>query len=130
LLPAAALDGAWGYFEIDLPTLFAAVPDRATYEDVVTFPSVKNDIAVVVAEGVAAGDLLATVREAGGAELGDTAVFDVFRDGRLAEGTKSVAISLSFRSLERTLTDEDVAPHRARILKALAERFGAELRTA
>ena len=99
-----------------------------TYEDVVTYPSVKNDIAVVVDEGVASGDLLAAVREAGGPELGDIAVFDVYRGGQVAAGAKSVAISLSFRSPERTLADEDAAAHRARILKALAQRFGATLR--
>lgn len=128
LLPAAALDGAWGFFEIDLPTLFAAVPGRTTFVDVVTFPSVKNDIAVVVDEGVAAGDLLAAVREAGGPELGEAAVFDVYRGGQIAVGTKSIAISLSFRSPERTLADGDAAAHRARILEALAQRFGATLR--
>lgn len=128
LLPAATLDGAWGTFEIDLPLLFAAVPGHTTYEDVVTFPSVKNDIAVVVDEGVASGDLLAAVREAGGPELGEAAVFDVYRGGQVAQGAKSVAISLSFRSPERTLADEDAAVHRARILKTLAERFGATLR--
>ena len=127
-LPATAIDGEWGYFEIDLPTLFAAVPERATYEDVVTFPSVKNDIAVVVDEAVAAGDLLAAVRATGGPELGEAQVFDVYRGGQLAAGTKSVAISLSFRSPERTLADEDAAAHRARILEALAGRFGATLR--
>ena len=125
---AAAIDGEWGYFEIDLPTLFAAVPERATYVDVVTFPSVKNDIAVVVDESIAAGDLLAAVRESGGPELGDIAVFDVYRGGQIAPGTKSVAISLSFRSPEGTLTDEAAQAHRKRILKVLAERFGATLR--
>ena len=127
-LPAGAIDGEWGYFEIDLPTLFAAVPERATYVDVVTFPSVKNDIAVVVDESIAAGDLLAAVRESGGPELGDIAVFDVYRGGQIAPGTKSVAISLSFRSPEGTLTDEAAQAHRKRILKVLAERFGATLR--
>ena len=88
----------------------------------------KNDIAVVVDEGVASGDLLTTVREAGGPELGEAALFDVYRGGQVAAGTKSVAISLSFRSPERTLTEDDAIAHRTRFLKALAERFGAALR--
>lgn len=128
LLPEALIEGGWGWFEIDLPTLFAAVPERSIYEDVVTFPSVKNDLALVVDEGVAAGDLLAAVREAGGPELGEAQVFDVYRGDQVAAGKKSVAISLSFRSPERTLADEDAAVHRARIVKALGERFGATLR--
>lgn len=127
-LPAASIEGSWGWFEIDLPALFGAVPDRAVYEDVVSFPSVKNDLALVVDEGVAAGDLLAAAREAGGPELGEARVFDVYRGDQVPDGKKSVAISLSFRSPERTLADEDAAAHRSRIVKALAERFGATLR--
>lgn len=127
-LPAAALDGAWGYLEIDLPTLFAAGPARGGFEDVTAFPAVKNDIAVVVDEAVAAGDLLAAVRAVGVAELGEAAVFDVYRGGQLPDGKKSVAISLEFRSPERTLSDDDANAFRARIVKALGERFGATLR--
>ena len=53
-----------------------------------------------------------------------TAVFDVFaRDDRT-----SLALRLEFRSPERTLTDEDAAALREKIVSALAKRFGAELR--
>ena len=47
----------------------------------------------------------------------------------MGEGRKSVAFSVSFQSPERTLSDEDAAGLRERIVSALAERFGAELRT-
>jgi phenylalanyl-tRNA synthetase beta chain len=55
-------------------------------------------------------------------------VFDVYRGGLVGEGRKSVALHLVFQSPERTLTDEDAAEARGRIVTALAERFGAELR--
>ena len=55
-------------------------------------------------------------------------IFDVYRGEQVGEGKKSVALSLVFQSAERTLSDEDAAALRARIVDALAERFGAELR--
>jgi phenylalanyl-tRNA synthetase beta chain len=60
--------------------------------------------------------------------LRDARVFDVYRGEQVGEGRKSVAIHLSFQSPERTLTDEDAAELRERIVGVLADRFGAELR--
>ena len=122
------LEGEWGGFELDLETLVAAVPERIVYEDVITFPAVQQDVALVVDEDVEVGALLDEARSAGGPTLRDAAVFDVYRGDQAGAGKKSVAIHLSFQSPERTLTDEDAAELRGAIVAALAERFGAELR--
>jgi phenylalanyl-tRNA synthetase beta chain len=122
------LEGEWGAFELDLATLFAAVPDRIVYEDVISFPSVREDIAVIVAEEVPAGDLVQATREAGGAELRDVRVFDVYRGEQLAAGEKSVALALTFQSGEGTLAGDEAGAIRERIVQALTERFGARLR--
>jgi phenylalanyl-tRNA synthetase beta chain len=127
-LHPALLEGTWGALELDLPQLFEAARDPVQYEDVITYPAVRQDIAVVVDEDVAAGDLVAAAHEAAGAELRETRVFDVYRGEQVGPGKKSVAIALTFQSPERTLTDEDAAALRGRIVDALAERFGASLR--
>ena len=54
-------------------------------------------------------------------------VFDVYTGQQVGEGRRSLALALSFRASERTLTDEDVAPVRERIVAAL-EALGGELR--
>jgi phenylalanyl-tRNA synthetase beta chain len=95
---------------------------------VITFPAAHQDVAVAVAEDVEAGALVAAVREAAGKELRDVRVFDVYRGEQVGEGRKSVALHLSFQAPDRTLTDDEVAALRERIVGALAERFGAELR--
>jgi phenylalanyl-tRNA synthetase beta chain len=128
-LHPAALDGAWGVFELDLATLVELAPERVEYEDVITFPALLQDLAVAVPEEVEAGLLVAAVREAAGPELRDARVFDVYRGEQVGEGRKSVALHLAFQSPERTLSDDDAAALRARIVAALGERFGAELRT-
>jgi phenylalanyl-tRNA synthetase beta chain len=89
---------------------------------------VKQDLAFVVDEDVTAGDLIAAAREAAGPELRELRVFDVYRGEQTGEGKKSIALAAAFQSPERTLSDEDAAGMRERIVAALAERFGAVLR--
>ncbi len=122
------LEGEWSAFELDLAEVFAQVPERILYEDVITFPAVKEDLAFVVDESVPAGELIAAAREAAGPELRTMRVFDVYRGEQVGPGKKSLAFSVVFQSPERTLADEDAAVLRGKIVAALRERFGAELR--
>ena len=122
------LEGTWGGFELDLEELFRLSHDPVAYEDVITYPPVRQDLAFAVPDDVAAGDLVEAAREAAGQELREMRVFDVYRGGQVGEGRKSLAFAVSFQSAERTLSDEDAAALRERIVDALAKRFGAELR--
>jgi phenylalanyl-tRNA synthetase beta chain len=118
----------WSAFELDLATLFGRVPDTIGYEDVITYPPVRQDLAVAVDDEVPAGALVDVARQAAGAELREARVFDVYRGEQVGPGRKSVALALVFQSAERTLSDDDAAELRSRIVDALAERLGAELR--
>ncbi len=120
--------GGWSAFELDLATLFERVRDIVLYEDVISYPPVRQDLAVVVAEEVEAAALVQAAGEAAGEELRYARVFDVYRGEQVGTGRKSVALALVFQSAERTLSAEDAAALRARIVQALADRFGAELR--
>ncbi len=122
------LDGQWSAFELDLELLLAGSRDPVQYEDVITFPPVKQDLAFVVDLGVPAAAIFAAAREAAGPELRDVRFLSDFREPPIPAGKKSLAFRVEFRSPERTLTDADVAPIRERIVVSLAERFGAELR--
>jgi phenylalanyl-tRNA synthetase beta chain len=127
-LDPRVLDGEWSAFELDLAELFARVPERVLYQDVITFPALKEDLAFVVDENVPAGALVDAAREAAGPELREIRVFDVYRGPQVGAGKKSVALAVTFQSAERTLSDEDAARLRKAIVDALAARFGAELR--
>ncbi|HEX6115516.1 MAG TPA: phenylalanine--tRNA ligase subunit beta [Solirubrobacterales bacterium] len=115
-------------FEIDLAALVAASPlGIEQYEDVISYPAVHEDIAVVVPEGVEAARVAAAVREGGGALLRSARIFDVYRGEQVGEGRKSLALRLEFRAPDRTLTDEEVAERRAAITDALGG-IGGSLR--
>jgi len=113
---------------IDLGRAAALAPEVVRYETFAEYPSVREDLAVVVSDEVAAGEVVEVVREAGGSQLARVEVFDVYRGAQVGEGRVSLALHLEFRAGDRTLTDEDVSAHRARIAAALARRLGGELR--
>ncbi len=115
-------------FEIDLDAVIAAAELVPEYEDLTSFPELREDIAIVVDAAVPAATVLDAVRAAGGALLARAEVFDVYRGEQIAAGRTSLAIALTFRARDRTLTDEDVAPVRAKIVARLADELGGELR--
>jgi phenylalanyl-tRNA synthetase beta chain len=122
------LEGVWGAFELDLDSLVEAAPERVEYREVRPFPEVRQDLAFVVDEETPAAALAAAMREAAGPDLREVEVFDEYRGEQVGAGKRSLAFRVAFGSSERTLTDEDVAPVRVRIVEALADQFGAVLR--
>ena len=69
---------------------------------------------MIVSDAVSSAEVLAVVRDSGGALLRDAAVFDVYRDAeRIGAGNVSLALRLTFGASDRTLTDEEVAARRS-----------------
>jgi len=121
------IEGASG-FELDLaPLVEAAAAGEELFEDVTTYPSVRQDLAVLVPQDVPAARLREAVLAGGGELLRAAEVFDLFEGEQLGEGRKSLALRLEFRAADRTLTDEEVAERRASIEAELKE-IGGELR--
>ena len=98
------------------------------FEPISKFPPVERDIAVVVDESVSGGEILETVRSAGGAILREAEIFDVYRSEAVGKGKKSVAVGMAFRADDRTLTDEEMAQRMEKLLARLKEELGAVLR--
>jgi phenylalanyl-tRNA synthetase beta chain len=124
--------GEWGLertavFAIDVGRLARAAPPVVGFRAFGAYPPVRQDIAVIVPDQLALAELLEQIRQAGGDALEQVRLFDVYTGEQVGEGRRSLALALSFRSPERTLTDEDVAPVRERIVAAI-EQLGGELR--
>jgi phenylalanyl-tRNA synthetase beta chain len=115
-------------FELDLRALFAELPGRPRVADLPRFPSLYIDLAVVVDESAAAGDVQQTITSAGAPELASVRLFDVYRGEQVGSDKKSLAFALELRSAERTLSDPDADAVRARIVEALLREHDAELR--
>jgi phenylalanyl-tRNA synthetase beta chain len=114
-------------FAVDLGRVASASPPVTAFRAFAAVPPLHRDLAVILPNEVSAAETLERVRGAAGEMLDDVGVFDVYTGEQIGEGRRQLALSLSFRAAERTLTDEDVEPVRERILAALSE-LGGELR--
>ena len=114
-------------FELDLSKLLGHAAPVRNYQPYVSYPAVEQDLALVVDEETAAADVLKLVRE--GRWVVAARVFDEYRGDRLPAGKKSLTIALSFQAPDRTLTDEDVAGARRRLVATLERRLAAALRS-
>lgn len=129
VLRAFELSGSLAAGEISLERIIEE-PGWWQLREPSPFPPVVFDLAFELDEDAAAGDLLGEVRAAGGELLESVEVFDVFTGGPVPVGRKSVAIRLTMRAPDHTLSDEELAPLRKDIAEAVAERFGGRLRGA
>ena len=114
--------------EIDFEALSHYIPDAHLVIPVPRFPSIRQDIALVVDEAVPASLVQATILGAGGRLLVDARLFDVFRSDQIGAGKKSLAYALTFQAPDRTLTDKQAADVQSKIVKKLEKELGAKLR--
>src|SRR4029079_12439103 len=115
-------------FEVDLDRVVTHAVAVPTYRDLTSFPPVRQDLAIVVDEDVAAATVLDAVREAAGPLLRDARIFDVYRGAQVGEGRKSLALALTFQAADRALTHADVRAVRDKVVTALTDTLGGELR--
>ena len=114
--------------EIDLEPLLALGRKNVIYSTISRFPCVNRDLAVVVPEDTAVGDMEKAIKGACGSSLEELRVFDIYRGEQISEGFKSVAFSLRFRSPDKTLGDAEIQALTDSALGALKEKCGALLR--
>jgi len=117
-------------FKVNLTDLsmYCSVGAKA-YSPLPKYPSITRDMALVLPDSVAAAEVLAAVRAAGGELLVDSRLFDVYTGDRVEKGTRSLAISLVFRAPDRTLTDEEVDAPMAKLVQHIETTFAAKLRS-
>lgn len=126
LAKALDLDGEVVVAELDLARLEARAVPKAG--ELSRFPSVRRDLAVVVAEDRPWADLEASLRGALGGLLREVKVFDRYAGKGLETGVKSLAMGLILQDVSRTLTDSDVDQAVQAALAALERDCGARLR--
>ena len=118
------------FFDLDLEMLIELEPEPKSFRQLPKFPSVDRDIALVVPEAVAAGDLLTAIENEEEALMESAEIFDIYCGEAVDAGHKSVAITLTYRSAEQTLDDKTVNKVHQRIIKMLENRFQGKLRDA
>jgi phenylalanyl-tRNA synthetase beta chain len=118
------------FVDLDLAALADFSPQAKTFSPLPKFPFVKWDLALIVPEGIAAGEMLAAIDGFGQSLIEKVEIFDVFQGKSIGAGKKSVAISITYRALDRTLDDETVGKIHQKIIEMMISRFNGQLREA
>jgi len=118
------------FVDIDLAALGGFAPQAKIFAALPKFPFVKWDMALIVPEGVAAGEMLSAIHGCGERLIEKAEIFDVFQGKNIEGGKKSVAISVTYRALDRTLDDETVGKVHQKIIEMMISRFNGQLREA
>lgn len=113
-------------FEFNLESILAAMPAR--YQEISKFPGIRRDLALLVDRELSTAEIQATMTKSGGEWLRQIVVFDVYLGEGIPKNKKSVAFALILQHPMRTLRDEEVAETMGRIIKALQQTWGIELR--
>ncbi|GAB4335048.1 MAG: phenylalanine--tRNA ligase subunit beta [Desulfobulbaceae bacterium] len=116
------------FLELDLQRLAAVKPEEKTFRRLPKYPSVRRDIAVIVPERTPAGALLDFIGSHRVDLVEKVELFDVYKGKPIEKGMKSVALSVTYRSGERTLDDETVDRVHEKIVSSLMSRFEGRFR--
>lgn len=114
--------------EIDLDLLTAKCTEKRTAQTLSRFPSSSRDVAFLVRREVEAGELLRVATDSVEELLEKVKIFDVYEGKNIPAGTRSLGLRFSYRSTDRTLTDDEVNEVHARIVKKIVHATGASIR--
>lgn len=118
------------YFDLDFDALCGLQTKNTKFSSLPVYPSVKRDIALVVEEQISAGQLLTAVRTSKDKLIENSEIFDVFQGEKIPTGYKSVALTITYRSQTKTLTEKNVEKSHSKIVRMLTEKFGGSFRNA
>jgi phenylalanyl-tRNA synthetase beta chain len=116
------------FMDIDFEMLCEIKAIPKDFKPLHTFPAVKRDIALVVPVSVSAGDLLETIRSSKEKFIEHCEIFDIYQGKALDEGMKSIAVSVTYRSPTKTLTEKNVNKSHTKIINSLTSKFNGSLR--
>ena len=116
-------------FELDLDFLFEITENKEyNYKKLLKYPVLARDLAVVIKENIAVGDIHRAIEEKAGEILKNLELFDIYQGDQIKAGYKSAAFELKFQAEDRTLTDQEVNKRFNQIVKHLKEEYSAEIR--
>ena len=114
-------------FELDLNSLYGKT-NRLKYKEAFKYPSIVKDMAYVLDKDIDVEDIIKFIKKTSNKILQDVSVFDVYEGNNIMNNKKSIAFSLTFNGIDRTLTDEEVMEVFNKIIEQVENKFNAKLR--
>ena len=117
------------WFDLSADMLQELIEETSpTYTKLDRYPAITRDLALVVKSGLEAGRLLALAGEFEEPLIRGVRIFDLYQGEPLADDEKSIGLRVGYRSLERTLTEDEITPIHQRLIEFLMEKTGGRLR--
>lgn len=117
------------YADFNWDTVLEAIPTETfKVQPIPKFPKVKRDLALLVDDSVAFGNLQETAFKTEKHLLKEVSLFDVYTGKNLPEGTKSYALSFTLQDEKKTLTDKQIDKIMNKLQQQFEKEFGAQLR--
>jgi len=130
ILKSFGIKHAVYYYDLDYDALCELKTTKKKFSSLPVYPSVKRDIALIVPVSVSSGELLEGVRTSRDKLIESSEIFDVFQGDKIADGFKSVALSITYRSQSKTLTEKNVEKSHSKIVRMLTDKFRGNFRDA
>lgn len=118
------------FFDIDYDAVCATIAPEKSFKPLWVYPAIKRDIALLVPTTISAGELLATIESSGERLIEHCEIFDVYQGEKIQSGLKSIAISVTYRSEKKTLTEKNVEKAHQKIVRLLTKAFDGSFREA
>ena len=114
-------------FEVNLDDLYGKT-SKLKYKEAFKYPSIQKDMAFILDKKIDVADVVKTIKKAANKTLQDVCIFDVYEGDNIDSSKKSVAFSLTFNGIDRTLTDDEVMDVFNKIIEKVISSHAAELR--
>ena len=115
--------------ELDFDLIIELSNFERKYIPIGKYPSISRDIAIVLDEEVMVGEIKTLIKKHGKGLIEKIELFDIYRGDQIAQNMKSMAFSINYKSVERTLKDKEVEEVQAAIIEDLEKTFNAKLRS-
>ena len=115
--------------EINLDKLLSKRTGKMKFKEISKYPEISKDLAIVVDKNISADEIAKLIKKAAGALLTKIDIFDVYEGVNIPKNKRSIAYSLSFGTMDRTLTDEEINNIMSKVIENLQNKIGAELRS-
>jgi len=100
----------------------------SSYQSFSSFQASKRDIALVISKDINADQIVYAIHSMNQEHLVEVNLFDVYEGEHIDKGKKSVALNLTYQSVEATLTDDQLTQQVENIITHLESKFSAKLR--
>ena len=114
-------------FELDLNSIFGRT-NKLKYKPAYKYPSTMKDMAFILDRDIDASEVIKTIKKAANKTLQEVDIFDIYEGDKIDKNKKSIAFSLLFNGIDRTLTDEEVMEVFNKIINKVEVTHHAELR--